>query len=250
MGQTIAMIAVMAVVFIILPAILKKLTGKDFIELLVGRPLFGKRRKDKASSAGQKEDGQVATGDSDKDGRKEKNSSQSDIYKTISDCINFARRNQYQTVIPGILKKGALETKLTMIIVMRSGVVGINTFGYGGAVSAKKDDETWTQTMNGESRQIPSPILQSERQTQFLKQFLAEAGYRDVDVSVVSVFTEKNVKVTGPMAAEIVPADKLIGELGKNRYIQTKDVDVKAVGKALSAYQFTAKDLRRTGRRK
>ncbi len=250
MGQTVAMIAVMAAVFIILPAILKKLTGKDIIELLVGRPLFGKRKKNGGSSnaSGPQAEGQAA--DADKDSKKEKNSNNSDILKTVSDCMNFARRNQYYPIVPGILKKGALETKLPVIMVMRSGVVGINFFGYGGAVSAKKDDEMWTQTMNSESRQIPSPLRQSERQKQILKQFLQECGYRDVDVSVISVFTEKNVKVTGPMAAEVVRAQNLIGEMGKNRYIQSKGVDPKAVGKALSAYQVNVKDLRRSGKNK
>ncbi len=246
MSQTVAMIAVMAVVFIILPAILKKLTGRDFIELLVGRPLFGKRKKDKNPSDSAKSGGEGKNSDSEKGGKKEKNSDNSDILKTISDCMNFARRNQYYPIAPGILKKGALETKLPVILVMRSGVVGINLFGYGGAVSAKKDDEMWTQTMNGDSRQIPSPVRQSERQSQILKQFLTECGFRDVDVSVVSVFTQKSVKVTGPSSGEVIMAQNLIGELGKRRYIQSKGVDTRAVGKALSVYQVNVKDLRRS----
>ncbi len=242
MAQTVTIIVVLALVFIILPAILRKLTGRDFIELLVGRPLFGKSRQKQAGSQNSQGTGSDPSKEGeDKDSRKEKNSTNADILSTVSEVVNFSRRNQYYAIVPGILKKEDLETKLPAILVMRSGVVGINLFGYGGAVSAKKDDAMWTQTMNGESRQIPSPIQVSARMQQVLKQILREIGYGEVDVNVISVFTEKNVKITGPSATEIVRAKDLIGEMGKKRYVTSKGVDVKELGNALSVFQVKRK---------
>ncbi len=242
MAQTITIIVVLALVFVVLPAILKKLTGRDFIELLVGRPLFGKRKR---GEDGSRKDGgaggSTSKTEDDRDSKKEKNSSNADILSTVSEVVKFARRNQYYVIVPGILKKGDLETKLPVILVMRSGVVAINMFGYGGAVSAKKDDEMWTQTMNGESRQIPSPLQVSARMQQTLKQILREIGYGEVDAAVISVFTEKNVKITGPSATEVVRSSALIGELGKSRYLKTKDVDVRELGDALSVFQVRRK---------
>ena len=235
MAQTVTFIVVLAVVFVLLPALLKKLTGRDFIEILVGRPLFRKKEKeDQAGGAASPEIRQ--TGDDSKE-KKEKNSTRADILQTVSEVASFARRNQYYAIIPGVLKKGDLETKLPAILVMRSGVVGINLFGYGGAVSAKKDDPEWTQTMNGETRPIPSPLKVSENMRKVLMQILREIGYPEVEVSVVSVFTQKDVRITGPAATEVVRAKSLIGELGKSRYVRTKDVDVKKLGEALAFFQ-------------
>ncbi len=245
MAQTVTFFVILALVFVILPVVLRKLTGRDFIELLVGRPLFGKRKGSGSSPSGKRDDSSGQGQDQDSDTKKEKNGSNSDIIRAVSDIVGFARRNQYYPIVPGILKSGKLETKLAAIVVMRSGVVGIDLFGYGGSVSAKKDDTVWKQTMNGRTREILSPVKICEDQKQILKQFLQGAGYSGIEVSVLPVFTAKDVNITGPSASEVIHVDKMIGELGKNKYVQTKDVDVKAVGTALSAYQFKAQDLRR-----
>lgn len=240
MAQTVTVFIVLAVVFVLLPAILKKLTGRDFTELLVGRPLF--RRKGEKGRAAGTPSGEDSKGEEhDNKEKKERNSTKADILQTVSDVASFARRNQYYAIIPGVLKKEELETKLPAIIVMRSGVVGINLFGYGGAVSAKKDDPEWTQTMNGETRSIPSPLAVSENMRKVLMQILREIGYPEVEVTVISVFTQKEVRITGPSATEVIHSKALIGELGKNRYVRTKDVDVKKLGEALSFFQVRKK---------
>ncbi len=236
MAQTVTIFIVLALVFIILPVLLKRLTGKDFLQLLVGRSLAKKRRGGRDSGA---KDGSGDDGTEDNRHR-EKNSSKNDILQTVSELTSFARRNQYYAIIPGMLAKGELETKLPVILVMRSGVVGINLFGYGGELSAKKDDPEWTQTMNGETVRIPSPIVVSEAARRNLSQIMREIGYGEIEVSVISAFTQKNVKITGPMASEVVRSRALTGELSKSRYVQSKDVDVKAVGEALSVWQVRA----------
>lgn len=239
MTQTITFFIVLVLVFVILPAVLKKLTGRDFTELLVGRRLSGQRsnRKEDGGTGGENTGEKSA----EREGKKEKNSTKADILRTLSDIAAFARRNQYYAIIPGILRKGELETKLPAILVMRSGVVGINLFGYGGSVSAKKDDPEWTQTINGESRQIPSPIQASEAAKQALGRILAQIGYGEVEVNVISAFTQKDVRITGPMASEVIRSGALTGELGKSRYVRTKNVDVKDVGSALAVFQVRGK---------
>ncbi len=230
MGQTVVVFIILAVVFIILPTILKRLTGKDIFEVLVGRPLVKKQKTEDAKGNG----GSADPSSKGRDENKEKNSSKADILQLVSEVVSFARRNQFSAIVPGALRKDELETMLPVILVMRSCVVGINVFGYGGAVSAKRSDDTWTQTLNGATREIPSPLKVSGKQEKILKEILRRSGYESVGVSVISVFTSKDVKITGPSAQEIIRPQALVGELRKNKYMKTKDVDTAAVGKVLA----------------
>lgn len=246
MGQTIIIFIILAVVFLVLPAVLKRKTGKDFFQLLLGRPLDKKGAKDDAAqNGGSAKAAQAAKGE-----KKRRNSSKDDILSAVSQVVSFARRNQFQAIIPGALKGKNAETRLPVILVMRSGVVGINMFGYGGEVTGSRTDEEWKQSLNGVSGPVPSPLKATEKQENALREIMSEIGYPDVPVSIINVFTSRDVKITGSGAAEVIHTKSLIPELGKNRYMRTAGVDVRTVGEKLSARIVKAEKGRPAGKRK
>lgn len=156
----------LAVLLVILGIIIGKLIekysgGRSAIEVLTGKK--NRSQRDKA-------------GKSSKSLGEEHNSSRDDVLSCISSLTSFARRNHFVLLYPGTLKKGNVQATLLGVLVMRSGIVGINIFGFGGTVRGSSSEGAWTQTLNGRTQPIPNPLERCREQEAALRAILHSEG--------------------------------------------------------------------------
>ena len=222
-----ALIIVLAVLagFFISRALSGRGKGGTVLRKIVGR-LPGDARREKRAAEEQKEK---------KAPPEEKNSSRNDVLDLVSMLVSTARQIGGTLVYPGVLTDGTHTTSLIGIMITKKMAVGLNVFGFGGKVKADRETGPWTQTMNGVTKQIPNPLERSAGQQKQLEEVLASAGFPDIPVRVLPVFTSKTVVLTGSMKGRCYKSESLKALLMQEEYSGDGPVRPKETGKKLKA---------------
>lgn len=165
----------------------------------------------------------------------EKNSGRNDVLDLVSMLLSLARQTGGNLVYPGALTDGVHQTSLIGVLITKKMAVGINVFGFSGTVKADREKGAWTQTMNGQTKQIPNPIERCDQQKQQLEGILASAGLSSIPVTVLPVFTSKTVVLTGALKGRCYKSDMLKEALTREEFSGDGPIAVKEAGKKLQA---------------
>lgn len=168
--------------------------------------------------------------------KNEKSSDQHDVDTVIKWLASYSRRNKCMLLLPGGLQIGADKGKLTAILIRRTRVIGLLFFGYGGTVTAKSGTSDWNQRMNGQTRNIESPVKKLKEQERILRLVLADAGYADLKTEVIGVFTSPKVTLNNIEGTGCYPFEGMIDRVRADDPDVQEAVDPKLVGKALEKY--------------
>jgi hypothetical protein len=122
---------------------------------------------------------------------------------------------------------------LTALILTRSGVVGINCFGFGGRVDAQRGEADWVQVMNGEQTAFPSPVTKNRNQEKLVRQVLEEVGFAGADVEIVGVFTSPSVWLSNTAGTNCYRKDEALKYLNTEPFLMDAGLDPAKVDAAL-----------------
>lgn len=230
--STIILLAIIGVVLIGVPAVLARKQGKGLTEIM-----FGRKAKGIFAGTQKKEsqDGQSQAG-------KQTNSGRNDLLDLISRLATFARRNHFRLIVPGTLSCNGTMAVLTALLITRSGVVGINCFGFGGRIIEKSGEENWEQIMNGEEISIPSPVMKNRIQEKLLRQVLEEVGQADAKAEIIGVFTSPSAWLTVSSGANCYTKADALAYLKSDRFLRDGGLDPKALEAALEPRIVRAKN--------
>ena len=121
------------------------------------------------------------------------NATKADMMELLSALITFSRRNRIGIVFPGTVEYGNEVATLLALLVTKSEVIGVNSFGYGGTVTEGKGDGDWKQHMNGQDIRIKSPTVMNRQQQAICRQAMDAAGMKDISFRVAGVFSNRHV---------------------------------------------------------
>ena len=234
--QTVILWAIMILVLVGIPVLLAKKSGKSPMELFFGSRFQG-TAFDRGSHAGEKGAREAKKGS-------QRNSSKDELLATVSDMVSYARRNHFQSLVPGTVMAGGKTANLAVILVTRSGLVGINCFGYGGDIQAYTGDQQWVQTLNGERRRFDSPVVKNREQRGILQEAAKECGLT-LPCQVLGVFTAGSAILMGAGKTGCYTRKELVEKLGQEGFLQDGGVDPEKVRELLDA-----KVLRAEGKKK
>ena len=222
--SSIILYSIIIVVLLGVPVVISKKLGVKPMEML-----FGKMANRGIFKSSDKEDG--------KDGKprekKQTNSSRNDLLELISRLATYARRNHFRMIVPGTLSCDGTIAVLTALILTRSGVVGINCFGFGGRVDAQPGEKDWVQVMNGEQTAFPNPVQKNQNQEKLVRQALREVGFAGADVEIVGVFTAPSVWLTNAAGTNCYTTEEALKYLRGDAFMRDKGLDPRALEAAL-----------------
>ena len=164
--------------------------------------------------------------------------------KLISKVISFSNKNGYFVIVPGYLRVQNITTNIPVIIVTKSSAIGICFFGYGGSLSATHREATWEQELNGNKKEIPSPLLRAKEEKEHLEKLLHIQGYDNLDCHVITVFTNPELQIKGISPVYYCTKDTLIPLLEESPYTNDKRIDPQEVGKKLGVLQYQDENLK------
>jgi hypothetical protein len=121
------------------------------------------------------------------------NATKADMMELLSALITFSRRNRIGIVFPGTVEYGNEVATLLALLVTKSEVIGVNSFGYGGTITEGKGDGDWKQRMNGQDIRIKSPTVMNRQQQAICRQAMDAAGMKDISFRVAGVFSNRHV---------------------------------------------------------
>ena len=194
------------------------------------RTLFGRLPGD-----ARRETGETAKTDPESKAPLQTNGSKKDILDLVSILATVARRQKGTLIYPGVLMDGKETSSLIGILLTRSGVYGINAFGFGGRVFGNGGGKAWTQVMNGKRKSIQNPLTKSEQQREILERIVSKVGVGEVPVEVFTVFTSPSVQIGGVDADKCYTPQSLREELLKEAYGKDGPIRVKETQKKLKA---------------
>ena len=226
--NSIILYALIVLVLVGIPVVLSRKTGKNPMELL-----FGKRRNRGAFGSQKKGASDGTAGNNPPTTGTQTNSNRNDFMDLISKLATYARRNHFRLIIPGTLSCDGKIAVLTALILTRSGVVGINCFGFGGRVIAAEGEKDWTQVMNGKESTFPSPVRKNRDQEKLVRKVLAEIGRADTDVEIVGVFTSPSLWLSNASGTNCYKKEDALKYLKSDRFMGDKGLDPKALDEAL-----------------
>jgi hypothetical protein len=248
-SQMIALVAIMALVLIVLPILMGKLTGRSPLEILLGsranKSIFVKKEKAEEAAAEENETnggkgnaaGKTGTkGAKGKNSGKEKNSSRQELMTAISGLLSYGRKNRFFCIVPGTLEHGDDVASLAVLMVTRNSVIGFNCFGYGGTIYGAIGNEEWKQVMNGEEISFESPVARNKKQREIVNAVLKECGYPEIRTEIYGVFTAAGVVMRDHRGTYCHTYDAMMETLKGNRFLEDKGVDPLKVGKELEAH--------------
>ena len=217
--STIILYSIIVVVLIGVPVVISRKLGKKPMEMLFGkmgsRGIF-KADKDRSLNGQPQE-------------RKQINSTGNDFLDLISRLATYTRRNHFRMIVPGTLSCGETIAALTALIVTRSGVVGINCFGFGGRVIASAGEKDWVQIMNGTETAFPSPVKKNRNQEKIVRQVLEEVGYAGTNVEIVGVFTTPSVVLSNASGTNCYTKEEALKYLRGDAFLKDGGLDPKAL---------------------
>ena len=111
----------------------------------------------------------------------------------LSALITFSRRNKIGIVFPGTVEYGNEVATLLALLVTKSEVIGVNSFGYGGTITKGNGDGDWVQHMNGQDIRIKSPTVMNRQQQWICRQAMDAAGMKEISFRVAGVFSNRHV---------------------------------------------------------
>ncbi len=136
------------------------------------------------------------------------------------------------------LKNQNVTTNIPVILITKSSVIGICCFGYGGTFSAAPRKATWEQELNGNRKEIPSPLLKTKEEKEHLEKILHFQGYDTLDCHVITVFTNPELQIKGISTAHYCTKDTLMPLLVERPYSSDKGIDPQEVGNKLGTLQY------------
>ena len=116
-----------------------------------------------------------------------------DMMELLSALITFSRRNKIGIVFPGTVEYGNEVATLLALLVTKSEVIGVNSFGYGGTITKGNGDGDWVQHMNGQDIRIKSPTVMNRQQQWICRQAMDAAGMKEISFRVAGVFSNRHV---------------------------------------------------------
>ncbi len=222
--SSIILYSIIIVVLLGVPVVISKKFGVKPMELLFGkmanRGIFKSSDKE-----GEKDDKPRE--------KKQTNSSRNDLLELISRLATYARRNHFRMIVPGTLACDGTIAVLTALILTRSGVVGINCFGFGGRIDAQSGEKDWVQVMNGEQTDFPNPVKKNQNQEKLVRQVLREVGFAGADVEIVGVFTAPSAWLANAAGTNCYTAQDALKYLRGDAFIRDGGLDPKALEAAL-----------------
>ena len=157
-----------------------------------------------------------------------------DLKGLVSTLLIFVRRNHLGLVYPGTVVWKGKTAGLLALVVMKSEVVGLNCFGFGGTIT--QTDKGWNQHMNGADLQIPDPVEGSREQYQLVRAMMDENGMKEIPLRVLAVFTSRTVTLKTKHPREIMDTEQLITHL-KERAAGEEDIlDPEETARKLNAH--------------
>ena len=235
MVQGILLLAVTAFIYVLYMQYKRKNGGQ-----FPGSFLAGRSTEKKQTGGGVKAENTKPRGEKGK-GRKE------ELLAVVTDLAAYAKLNHFFYLFPGTLSLDGEIATLTVILVTKSEVIGINCFGYPGIISpGKTPDQDWKQTFEGVGKRIPNPLLRLQSYLHFLRKVLAEISpEKEIPVRVIGVFTSPGVVLRDPdgQANGLIFTEKnIMPELKKKSTLADGGLDPKQLGKAITAYKPQQED--------
>lgn len=213
---------ILAILLIFLiPMLMRRygLTWEDVIRLLFSRP--GKRDYAKAGRSRG----------TDKREPWQSNGRSQDLKGLVSTLLILARRNRLGLVVPGTVSHGGKLANLVALVVTRHEVIGVNCFGFGGAITEGK--KGWNQHMNGADQSIPDPVAGNRTQAEIVRGAMDENGMGEIPLRVVAVFTSRTVRLETGHGDEVFDTEGLLGYL-RGRAAVEGTLDPEAVSRQLN----------------
>lgn len=217
--SSIILYAIIIVVLLGVPVVISRKLGIKPMEMLFGK--LANRGIFKSDKAGAK-DGQPKE-------KKQTNSSRNDLLELISRLATYARRNHFRMIVPGTLSCDGTIAVLTALILTRSGVVGINCFGFGGRIDAQSGDKDWIQMMNGAQTPFPSPVKKNRNQEKLVRQALEEVGFAGADVEIIGVFTAPSAWLSNASGTNCYTREDALKHLRGDAFLKDGGLDPKAL---------------------
>lgn len=221
--SSIILYSIVVVVLIGIPVVIARKTGIKPMEMLFGRL---------ANRGVFKRDKEASRDDKPRE-RQQTNSNRNDMLDLISRLATYARRNHFRLIVPGTLSCGDEIAVLTALIVTRSGVVGINCFGFGGRVDAASAEQDWVQVMNGVETTFPSPVMKNRNQEALVRRVLEEVGFAGAAVEIVGVFTSPSVMLSYTDGTNCYTKEDALKVLRGDAFLKDGGIDPKALEAAL-----------------
>ena len=201
---------------------------------------FGSRVNSSAFGGGDqaKENKDAGKAEKGKKGAEQKpqaGSTRQELMECISMLLSYARRNHFYCMVPGTVTADGETASLAAIIVTRQAVLGFNCFGYGGRVFASRTDGPWTQTVNGEEKEIDSPTVKNRKQKEILDKALENCGLEGIKTQVFGVFTAGSAQLKNSSGIDCYTAKELQVLLSADRFLKDGGIDPKETGAKLEA---------------
>jgi hypothetical protein len=159
----------------------------------------------------------------------QRNGSREDLERFLLRLRGYARTHHMKIVFPGNAKCGEGVSAFTMLLVGGFGVLGIHCYGFGGRICERRSGR-WEQVLNGEHRDFPDPVAQTEAERAMLEHTLAAQSVPFGRVLGMTVFTTPEVTLSLSGATAACTAQGCIEALcQQERYAQDNGTDVKAL---------------------
>lgn len=221
--STIILYSIIVVVLIGIPVVISRKFGVKPMEMLFGkladRGIF-KSDADESRNRQPRE-------------KRQTNSNRNDLLELLSRLATYTRRNHFRMIVPGTLSCDGTIAVLTALIVTRSGVVGINCFGFGGRVDASSGDKDWVQVMNGEETAFPNPVGKNRNQEKLVRQVLEEVGFAGANVEIVGVFTSPSVMLVNASGTNCYTSKDALEYLRSDAFLKDGGLDPRELEAAL-----------------
>ena len=221
--SSVILYSIIIVVLLGIPVVISKKTGVKPMEMLFGK--MANRGIFKSDKAGEKSDRPRE--------KKQANSSRTDLLGLVSRLATYSRRTHFRLIVPGTLSCDGAIAVLTALILTRSGVVGINCFGFGGRVDAQRGEADWVQVMNGEQTAFPSPVTKNRNQEKLVRQVLEEVGFAGADVEIVGVFTAPSAWLSNAAGTNCYTTEDALKYLRGDAFMRDGGLEPKALEEAL-----------------
>lgn len=204
---------IMIVLFLLIPRLLSKKTGKSPLELLLG--VRGKKAGEKKKP-------------------RETNGSRNDLMSFVSTLLSYSRRNQFNVVYPGLICWNGKSSNLIALLVTRCGVIGINAYGFGGVVYTRNGGREWLQNLNDEERPLADLSAANRESTEIARAALDANGMQDLPFEAVGVFTNPHVTLNIPASCGCYSKKGLMEYLKDERFLRDGGIDPKKTGARLA----------------
>lgn len=221
--SSIILYSIIIVILLGVPVVISRKFGIKPMEMLFGK--MGNRGIFKSDKDGER-NGQPRE-------KQQTNSSRNDLLDLISRLATYARRNHFRMIVPGTLSCDGTIAVLTALILTRSGVVGINCFGFGGRVDAQRGEKDWVQIMNGTQTSFSNPVQKNRNQEKLVRQVLEEVGFAGADVEIIGVFTAPSVWLSNASGTNCYTTEDALKYLRGDAFMKDGGLEPKALEAAL-----------------